>query len=194
MNSSKYRHYVRQGVNRLEYRSLLVDTTINHPDYVQILLELINNTNEKASGHAARLLELSVKKQPSLILEHLAGFSELLSRIHLDAPVRSCAKIIEICCFECYVKNNQRVKDSLNSTYLERFTEVSFDWMIANKAIAIHAHSMYSLYLLGQQFQWIHPELTLLINKKLPTGSVGFQNRGKKILKAIKSNKLLKLY
>ena len=65
--------------------------------------------------------------------------------------------------------------------------------MILNKSIAIQAHSMYALYLLGIKYNWIHPELALIIEKDIPNGSTGYKNRGRKVLKAIETNTRLKL-
>ena len=194
MDKRQYTSHIQQGVNRLDYRNILVDTTLQKPQYIALLLDFIHKTDSEAANHAARLLELTVKKQWQVLLPYLNQFSGILTALRQDASIRACAKMIEICCVNDYIKQDKDLKETLRLTDKERFIEVSFDWMIADKSIAIQAHSMYSLYLLGLEFDWIHSELALLIGRKLPLGSAGFQNRAKKILKSIETKKLLKLY
>ncbi len=194
MDNQRFSSLIVEGKYRWENRELLVSSAVSSQVLILTLLENMQKVNEKESVYSARILELAIKKDKKVLLAHLDKFCHLLKSLQFDGSIRAAAKIIEIYCVEYYIKYNPQFTQVLTNSILEQFTEVSFDWMIADKSIAIQAHSMYSLYLLGHEFDWIHPELVLLIDRKLPTGSVGFQNRGKKILKAIKTKKLLKLY
>ena len=175
-------------------RSLLADAVLEHPDWVLIVLSKMRAIENKNSDMSARVLELACKEDLRLIIPYLDKFSILISKLKLDGSIRASAKIIELLCVEYFVKYNPIYIKTLNNSHLERFIENCFDWMITDKAIAIQAHSMYSLYLLGTKYDWIQIELIQNIERNLPHGSAGYQNRGKKIINAIKTNRVLKLY
>ncbi len=194
MDKQQFNSLIIEGKYRWGNRELLVNSAINNQDFIFALLENIEKVNEKESVYSARILELAVKKNEKVLLPYLDNFCGLLKQVVFDGSVRACAKIIEIFCVEYFIKHNPLFIEKVSDDNLELFTEISFDWMITDRAIAIQAHSMYSLYLLGNKFDWIHNELIQVINKRLPTGSTGYKNRGKKIIKAIDTNLLLKLY
>ncbi len=174
-------------------RPLLTNAVLAHNNWVLILLDNMSSVKDENSNFSARVLELAAKKDLTIILPYLDIFSNLLSRLLLDGSSRASAKIIEMLTVQYFIKINSVYIESLPIELLERFTERCFDWMITNRAIAIQAHSMYALYLLGLKFDWIHPELILQIERNLPNGSTGYKNRGRKIIRAINTKKLLKL-
>ena len=59
--------------------------------------------------------------------------------------------------------------------------------MITDQKIAPKAYSMNSLFLLGKEFDWIHPELALILERDLHMQSSGFKARARHILKKIKN-------
>ncbi len=182
-----------------DYRKRLpiVQHVLQHEEWIAVLLLHMNKINDENSNFSARILELACKKNLTVILPHLNMFCQLLPKLKLDGVTRASVKIIELLTVEYFIKRNPVYTDKLSNAHLEQFSETCFDCMIADKAIAIQAHSMYSLYLLGTKFDWIHSELKENINRKLPnTSSAGYRNRGKKIIDAIldQSGKLLKLY
>ena len=193
MDKKSYMQILASGVRDYDNRPLLTEATLKNPTWVLILLENISDIENKDSHFSARILELTCKNKLSIVLPYLDHFVKILSSLELDGSIRASAKIIELLCVEYFIKYTPQYIEKLNVEYLELFTENCFDWMISDKAIAIQAHSMYSLYLLGEKFEWIHTELIENIEKNLPTGSTGYQNRGRKIIKAITTNKLFKL-
>ncbi len=63
---------------------------------------------------------------------------------------------------------------------------VCFDLLAKPKeAIAIKVFSMTVLFTLSKKYPEIQPELKILIEEQIPTGSAGFKNRGQKILKKL---------
>jgi len=175
-------------------RPLLADAVLEHPEWTLIVLDKMSAIENKNSDMSARVLELACKEDLRLIFLCLDEFSTLISKLKLDGSIRASAKIIELLCVEYFVKFNPIYIKILNDKHLEQFTESCFDWMITDKAIAIQAHSMYSLYLLGTKYSWIHTELVQNIERNLLQESAGYQNRGKKIITAIKTDRILKLY
>lgn len=174
-------------------RPLLAEAVIDNPDWILLVLHKMSAIENRNSDLSARVLELACKQNLSLLFLCIDEFSNLISKLKLDGSIRASAKIIELLCVEYYVKFNPLYLKNLNDQHLEQFTESCFDWMISDKAIAIQAHSMYSLYLLGSTYDWVHKELIRHIERNLPQGSAGYQNRGKKIINAIKTDRILKL-
>ena len=64
----------------------------------------------------------------------------------------------------------------------EALTEVCFDWLITNQKVACEVFAMQSLLLLGKEFNWIHPELKIILEQNIPNKSVGYKSRALKIL------------
>ena len=178
-------------------RKLLVNAVLQRNEWVEILLEDMKEVDNKQSNLSIRILELACKVDLLIILPYLDEFCILLPTIKFDGVTRSSAKLIELLMIHYFIKKDPTYIYELNNLHLEQFAESCFDWMIADRAIAIQAHAMYSLYLLGTKFSWIHPELKDNLLRKLPiTSSMGYQNRGEKIIDAIlnTSEKLLTLY
>lgn len=194
MDKERFNKLIVEGGYRWEHRDLLVSASLANNELIIELLENIARVDAKDSVYSARILELSVKKNLDVVLPNLEQFCGLLRHIKRDGSLRACAKIIELLCIAYFVKYKPTVIAHLDDKILETFTEVGFDWMITDKAIAIQAHAMYSLYLLGHKFDWIHDELVLVINQHLPDGSIGYKNRGRKVIRAIQTGTLLKLY
>ncbi len=193
MTKKEFIHMLESAPKDYRYRPILTAAVLTHNHWTPILLSKMSAVKDENSPFSARILELTCKKDLSIMLPYLETFSNLISELKLDGSCRSSAKIIEMLTVQYFIKYNSLYIERLTNDVLERFTECCFDWMITDRAIAIQAHSMYSLYLLGTKFDWIHPELLLQIERNLPHGSTGYKNRGRKIIKAISTNKLLKL-
>ena len=178
---------------QLEDREKLLNTVLINHDWITILFKNINAVHTKQSYFSARTLELVSKRNLKLILSYLDEFCSLLPKIKLEGVIRSFAKIIELLTVRSFIKKDALYVERISNKHLDQFTESCFDWMITNKSIAIQAHSMYALYLLGTKNNWIHTELALILEKDIPTGSTGYKNRARKILKAIETKTPLKL-
>jgi len=197
MDRLKFIDILQNNSRDYTLRKSLVNAVLQRKDWVEILLNDIKQFDNKQSNLSVRILELACKVDLTLLLPYIDEFCLLLPNIKLDGVTRSSAKLIELLMVRYFIKKDPMYIASLNNLHLEQFTESCFDWMISDRAIAIQAHSMYSLYLIGTKYDWIHIELKENINRKLPTSvSVGYQNRGKKIINAISSSstKLLTLY
>jgi len=169
-------------------RPLLVNSVMKNKSWVLILLNKINDIENKDSSFSARILELSCKNDLSLLLPYLDTFVDIIAKLKLDASIRASAKIIELLTIQYFIQKEELYIKNMTNSHLELFTEYCFDWMINEKAIAIQAHSMYALYLIGRKYNWVHPALITLIERNLPSGSAGYKNRGKKVIYAIRTN------
>lgn len=194
MDKAHFIKILKRDARDYSNRPILVDSILKNPDWIEILLEDITESEQNELDFNARILELLCKSDSKLILPYLDIFISVISNLKKPASIRASAKIIELLMVEYFVKFNPIYHEKINNQDLEKLTECCFDWILTNKSTAIQAHSMYCLYLLGSEFDWIHAELIQNLEKNIQFGSTGYQNRAMKIINAIKTNKLLKLY
>ena len=71
----------------------------------------------------------------------------------------------------------------------EKITEACFDWMINEEKVAPKAYGMNALYLLGLEFDWIHPELQIILERDFSLQSAAFKARARHILKKLNKKK-----
>ncbi len=169
---------------RLYYANLVID----HPELVQPLLEILFEVDDKISCRAAWVFEFMCGEKLEAIIPHLDLFTENISKVHLDSAVRPVAKICEYLIKAYYSKNQNAITSALSELHKEKIVEACFDWMINDEKIAPKAYSMNALYLLGKEYDWIHPELAMILERDFQMQSSGFKARARHILKKIKPN------
>lgn len=179
----KYVNHCRD--NRLKYAQLV----INEPELIPLVLNFIFRTDDKRSPRAAWMLEFAARDNLELLIPHLDRITSEMHKVHLDSAVRPMAKICECLIEAYYSKKDNAVKQALNSNHKEKIIESCFDWLIKDEKIAPKAYSMNSLYLLGKEYAWIHPELLLILEQDFHKQSSGFKARAKHIVKKIKASK-----
>ena len=179
-NELNYVNHSRE--NRLKYANLLLD----NPELIPNALDILFKVDDPISCRAAWILEFMCGEKLEAIIPHLDNFTKNMHKVHLDSAVRPVAKICEYLIKSYYGKNPSKLKDALTQTHKERITEVCFDYMINDEKIAPKAYSMNSLFLLGQEFDWIHPELVNILQRDFQMQSSGFKARARHILKWIK--------
>lgn len=170
--------------NRKKY-ALLV---INNPELFPFVLDFVFDINEKKSHRATWLLEFIAREDLDTILPYLDRITSKMHTIHKDSAVRPIAKICEYLIEAYYNKYNNKTKQYLKPEHKEKIVELCFDYLITDKPIAPQAYAMNTLFLLGQENDWIHPELTQILERNYSTGSAGYKARCRQILKKIKAN------
>jgi hypothetical protein len=167
---------------RLYYANLIID----NPDYFPNLIDILFMTEDKISCRAAWVLEFVCGENLELIITYLDVFTENIHKVHLDSAVRPVAKICEYLTKAYFSKQENSIQLALNTKHKERIIETCFDYMINDEKIAPKAYSMNTLYLFGNEFDWIHPELVLILERDFQMQSSGFKARAKQILQKVK--------
>lgn len=170
--------------NRLAHAHLV----LKEPDLIPKLIEILFMVDDKISCKAAWVLEYMCNENLESIIPNLDKFTENIHKVHLDSAVRPVAKICELLVKAFYSKENNSVKSALKFNHQEKIIETCFDYMINDEKIAPKAFAMHTLYLLGKDFDWIHPELALILERDFANQSAGFKARAKHILKKIKAS------
>ena len=57
--------------------------------------------------------------------------------------------------------------------------------MITEQKVAVKAYSMHTLFLFGSEFDWVHPELRIILERDFSSQSAAFKARSRHILKKI---------
>ena len=171
--------------NRLRYANLV----IANPELLPQVLDILFDVDNKKSCRAAWLIEFVSREDLNAILPYLDRFTSEMHRVHLDPAVRPVAKVCERLIESYYGKAESLTKKHLKPIHKERIIELSFDYLIGKHKVAPKAYSITTLYLLGTEYNWIHPELQLILEKDYGRGSAGYQARSRHILDRLKKNR-----
>ncbi|MDB9960563.1 adenylosuccinate lyase [Oceanihabitans sp.] len=170
---------------RLYYANLVIE----NPDLIPKLLKILFMVDDKISPRAAWVFEFMCDKHLEEAIPYLDDFTENMHKVHLDSAVRPVAKVCEYLVKAYYSKSANRIQTELLPKHRQKIIEVCFDYMINDEKIAPKAYSMNSLFLLGKDYNWIHPELVLILERDFQMQSSGFKARARHIIRKIKAEK-----
>ncbi len=166
---------------RVYYAQMIVDNPELIPDLIEILF-LIDDPLSKKAGW---LLEFVSRNDIGVLLPYLDNFFENLHTVYKDAVLRPVAKICEMIALAYYREENEKVKDAITQKHKSTMIEVGFDWLITDQKVAVKAYTLTTLFLLGTEVQWIHPEMEKIMENDYPNQSAAYKARCRHILKAI---------
>jgi hypothetical protein len=158
---------------------------LEHPENFPKLLELSFNATGDVSHKAAWVVEFICRKQLAHLYPHLNYFFDNLPGATKDQIVRPMAHLCELLSRAYYKKKDPQLIDLLSETHKIKMTECSFDWLISDQKVACQVRAMTTLYLLGTEFDWIHPELEQILEQNIHIGSAGYKARGRSVLSQI---------
>jgi len=166
---------------RLHYANLV----INNPHLIPKLLDILFMVDDKISPRAAWVFEFMCSENLEEVIPYLDRFTENIGKVHLDPAVRPVAKVCEYLIKAYYGKKDTNIKHKLLPRHREKIIEACFDWMINDEKIAPKAYAMNSLFLLGYDYDWVHNELVMILERDYQMQSSGFKARARHILKKL---------
>jgi len=178
-------NYVNHSREKRLYYANLV---IANPNLIPKLLDILFMVNDKISCRAAWVFEFMCGENLEAVIPHLDIFTKNIHTVHLDSAVRPVTKVCEYIIKAYYSKSENKIKTALTEIHKEKIIESCFDYMINDGKIAPKAYAMNTLYLLGQDFDWIHPELIIILERDYQIQSPGFKARARHILQKIKAS------
>ncbi|MBP2833993.1 adenylosuccinate lyase [Aquimarina sp. U1-2] len=149
------------------------------------LLSICEKIDEEVSCRAAWGLEFLCKKNLTVVFPHLDEIIKIASKVYRHQAVRPMAKIFEYVIEAYYKQKPVAILQYLNTAQREKITEICFDWLITPQKVASQAYAMTALYLLGTEFDWIHPELKIILENNYISSSAAYKARARMILKKI---------
>ena len=171
--------------NRMKFANMVLADMRLFPKLITILFMV----DDKVSCKAAWVLEFVCAKNLYAIVPYLDEFTRNLNKIRFDSAVRPVAKVCEFMATHYSSKNSNGLKEALSTTHKACIVEACFDWMISDYKVASKVYAMGTLCLFGNEIDWIHPELTLILEQDFPNQSAGFKSRAKRTLQKIRKNK-----
>ena len=169
---------------RLYYANLVID----NPDLTPKLLEILFMVDDKISPRAAWVFEFMCGENLEAIIPYLNLFTKHMHKVHLHSVVRPVAKVCEYLAKAYYSKIDNKIKHELLPKHQEKIIETCFDYMINDEKVAPKAYAMTTLFLFGKDYDWVHPELVLILERDFQMQSAAFKSRAKQILKKLKKN------
>ncbi len=159
---------------------------LNDPKLMKHLVDIAMTDDDPISSRACWVLEFVAKQELSFIFPYLEDFTARLGDVKLHSSVRPIAKICEILVKAYFSRKPNPVQNTLTEVYLERIATACFDWLIGDHKVAGQAYSMTSLLLLGRKFDWILPELKMVLEQNYANGSAAYKARARMTLAKIK--------
>lgn len=168
-----------------EKRNYFANLILDSPELLPELLEICAEVDHEISCRASWGLEFLSKKNLNVILPYLDKLITIVPSVYQHPAVRPMAKIFEYLCIAYYKDKSIAVRKALSRQHRENITEICFDWLITDQKVAPKAYSITSLYLLGTEFDWVHPELKVTLENNYNEGSAAYKARSRMILKKL---------
>ena len=168
-------------VNRLRVSELV----LKNKELFKYLLELTFEVENKLSIKAAWVLEFVCTEKLEWLMPYLNYFTKNISRVKFDSSVRPVSKICNFLAIAYNSKKDSLTKKTLTKQHIDLIIEVGFDWMISNQKVAVKAYTMNSLLLFGENYDWVHEELKLIIQQNIMNESAAYKARGRITLELI---------
>ena len=170
---------------RLQMASVILEA----PDLLPPLFKIAFKGQDPIANKACWILEYVAQQNLDLILPHIDHFTQNIKTLKLDSSVRPMAKICEFLAKAYFSKKKNKTQTALTQGHLELMAIACFDWLIGEHKVAAKAYSMTTLLLLGRRFDWIHPELEMVLEQNYASGSAAYKARARMTLEKLKSMK-----
>jgi hypothetical protein len=146
------------------------------------LLQLCFQSTYKNIAKACWILELVSYEKLEWFQEYLDFFCSNIKNITDKSAIRALSKI----CMLLTISHFKKKEILLTENQLQQITETCFDWLMTDTKVASKCYSIRTLHLLGNLFDWIHPELKIILEKDYINHSAAYKAVGREILKKIK--------
>jgi len=176
-------NYVNHSREKRREMAILVS---KNPQLVEPLLEVAFDGIDPISSKACWIVEFTAKENLPYLFPYLGRFTSAIGFLRLDSSIRPMAKICEYLIVAYFRKTENAVQKALKENHLEEITVACFDWLIGNHKVAAKAYSMTCLLLLGRKYDWIHPELTMILEQNYSKESAAYKARARMTLEKIR--------
>lgn len=166
--------------SRLKYAQEVLENQKYFEELVAICLSPTDKNNHKACW----ILEFVAAEKLIWLEPHLDFFCCKVKVLKNESSIRPIAKVMQLLIQSHYKKAANGI--FLSEENIQLCIESSFDWLISDSKVATKAHAIRNLYLLGNHYDWIHPELQLILHKDYATHSYAYQAVAREVLKKIK--------
>ena len=167
-----------------ENRLKVAQEILENKDYFDQLVKICFSPYDKNNHKACWILEFVSYEELTWLQPHLDFFFENLKHLKEESSLRPIAKVTQLLVKSHYKKAENCIL--LSEENLQNCIEASFDWLINDTKVATKAYSIRTLYVLGNYYDWIHPELQIILNKDYSDHSAAYKAVAREVLKKIK--------
>ncbi len=163
----------------------------NTADYMLARPELLNdflfscfeidNPNHYKACWAMELMAYEKLEWLQPYLDLICSKSQLLTN---ESAIRPIAKVLYLLIESHYKKTDNSI--TLTEVQRKVLIETNFDWLINDTKVAAKVYAMRCLFLFGKEFDWIHPELKIILVKDFRLHTPAYKAVSKHILKKLK--------
>jgi hypothetical protein len=165
-----------------EKRQILANEVLLNPSLLIELIPLCFLTADTNSHKACWILELFCYEKLEELNPYLDYFCSNIKILTAESAIRPIAKVCQLLAISHFKKK----EILLTEHQLQGITEACFDWLITDTKVASKCYAMRTLHLLGNQFDWIHLELKIILEKDYANHSAAYKAVSREILKKIK--------
>ncbi len=137
------------------------------------------------TSKACWVLELVCYKKLTWLQEYLDFFCSNIKNLTDDGAIRAISKV----CLLLTISHFKKKEIILSENQLQQITETCFDWLIKDTKVASKCYAIRSLHLLGKQYDWVYPELKIILEKDYRHHSAAYKAVAREILKKINHQK-----
>lgn len=166
--------------NRLSAAQYVLENHLLFSELVSICFTPSDKNNHKACW----ILEFVSYEELLWLQPHLDFVCSNLKVLKDESAMRPIAKVVQLLVKSHYQKEENKI--CLSEENIQDCIEASFDWLISDVKVATKAYSIRTLYLLGKHYNWIHPELKIILDKDFGDHSAAYKAVAKEVLKKIK--------
>lgn len=150
------------------------------------LVEIAFDYDNETSVKAALILEAVCEKRLDWIAYNLPHFTENIAYLKNESAIRPAAKICNLIAKEVNSKFDSPIKVIATQEQIGQIIETCLDWLLNEDIkVASKAHAMEALYFLGNQINWIHYELKMIIERDLEENGPAYSIKATKILEKL---------
>nr|WP_315242388.1 hypothetical protein [uncultured Flavobacterium sp.] len=167
-----------------ENRLIAAQDILENPSLFDELVSICFSPSDKNNHKACWILEFVSYEELLWLQPHLDFFCSNLKVLKDESSIRPIAKVLQLLVKSHYQKEENSIL--LSEENLQNCIEASFDWLINDVKVATKAYSIRTLYLLGKHYDWIHPELKVILDKDYGDHSAAYKAVAREVLKKIK--------
>ncbi|UJH67663.1 adenylosuccinate lyase [Allomuricauda sp. SCSIO 65647] len=165
----------------------LVAELEQHPELVGHLLQEVFEEDKGDTFNASWTFDHLMRKKLPYLLPFLQPFVDGLETLRSQSCIRPMAHVCELLTIAYFKKKDPAFQKNISDENLEQLVTVCFDWLIGQNKVAAKVFAMTSLSHLGEKFDWVHPELKMVLEQTISSGTAGYKNRAKKTLDRLKA-------
>lgn len=167
-----------------EDRLKIAHFILENPNLLDELISICFTISDKNSHKACWILEFVSYEKLEWLQPYLNFICTNLKNLKDESSIRPMAKIMQLLVIAHYKKAENNI--ILSEIQLENIIETNLDWLITDTKVATKAYAMRTLYVIGKQHNWIHPELQLILTKDYAHHTAAYKAVAREVLKKIK--------